>query len=597
MTPQTGQISSVPSEAALRRLFELSRDLLFVLDRDGRFVHVNPAALDLLGWPVAELLQRSFLEGVVSEDRARVADEFQRLQHETGPARFDAGYLTKMGRPVTLSWIMSAEADHVHAVGSCQRHPVRERVEDAAFHAKTEFLASMNHELRTPLNAILGYTDLLEGDSSLFPKQRDALRSIKRSSEHLLLLISDILDFAKLDANKLILQQREFLVADFLDLLTELFVSRAHKKNISFVHQQTTPLPVAVRADETRLRQVLLNLLSNAVKFTERGGVVLRTGFDGTRLCFAVEDTGIGIPPSYLEAIFHPFEQIPHQQAFTEGMGIGLALSRHLVHLMGGTLRVKSEPGRGSTFWFEVEVEQAIRWPRERRPTEPIAGYEGPEIKLLVVDDHAESRAFFARVLGEAGFQVREAENGRDAVVAAKADPPDLVLMDLVMPVMDGFSAIRELRATPGLERIPVLAISASAMAADDGTAGYDGFLRKPVSADELFTALAEHLDIVWFYGTAHSGEWTAATLESAASAAVPEAEDSGEHTLGREQLRAIHDAATIGDIREILSILEDAGFDAEADPPGDALAAEIHQLAKEFRSRQIKERVKAYLP
>lgn len=649
----------------LASLCELSLDLLCILDSSRRFVAVNPAFTEVLGWSDTDLVGLPFADGVHPDERAsaqgkldaaelddardstRQRDE-SRVASQARRIHFAARIRQASGGYVGFVWTARARAGRYHLVGrrtplqaasgASQRPPSADLADlaDAAGHAKTEFLASMNHELRTPLNAIVGYTELLSGETGLLARQREALAAIKRSSQHLLLLISDVLDFARLDAHKLTLTPQEFLLSGFLDNFIELFEARAKKRGISFAVQATTPLPAAVCADETRLRQVLLNLLSNAVKFTERGGVVLRAAYHGGILRFEVEDTGIGIPDESLDAIFHPFEQLPSVGRVAEGTGLGLSLCRHLVELMGGVLQVESEVGNGSRFWFEIEPSRVLRWPEKPVGHTVITGYHGPERCVLVVDDQPQVRAFISRLLGAVGVRVIEANDGRQAVATVVRERPELVIMDLVMPELDGFEAARRIRALGEIGAIPIVAATSASPLVEMGVEAarvgdqpvYDAFLNKPVAVDDLYDLVAEHLQLEWQFGLAHSGEWSVPDIElpgeqvagaqpeghgSSAGAAsdAPEAAEDNDDALGAdlqagvvtlpvEQLQAIYDAATIGDIREILSILERAGHRpdgaAASGSSFEPLADQIHRLARAFRSRHIKELLHPYL-
>jgi PAS domain S-box-containing protein len=587
----------------LLRLVELSFDILCVLDPRGCLERVNPAMSRVLGWSADELLGRPLVERVHPDDQPRAGHELSMLAGP-GAARFETRYQRKDGDHAWLAWQMSADPDsgRVYCAASdiTALKALEERVRpseriDAAGSAKTEFLASMNHELRTPLNAILGYTELLSSDSNFTAEQREALDAIKRSGEHLLLLISDILDFARLDANKLVLNPREFLLSGFLQTITELFEARARQKNIAFIHHQATLVPVAIRCDETRLRQVLLNLLSNAIKFTKVGGVIFRTAWDGKRLRFQIEDTGIGIPPSHLEAIFRPFEQIPQDRSFVEGTGLGLSISIRLVELMGGDLHVTSEVSKGSTFWFEIEPEVVTDWQAPPRPRRVLIGYEGPTRKLLIVDDRVENRALLSQVLRAAGFAIIEAADGREAIERARAERPDLIFMDLVMPSLDGFEAIRRIREIKELRSVPIIASSTSRFGDESNGADYDGFLQKPFKFEMLFELLDKHLDIIWRYDPEVLQGMNLDPSQPAIR--LPESLEP-EVSLDKAELQAIYDAAIIGDIREILVLLDQAGINSETagNRPYPSLGAELYFLAKGFQGKQIREKLKRYL-
>ncbi|NRF69587.1 response regulator [Aquincola sp. S2] len=374
-----------------------------------------------------------------------------------------------------------------------------------ASRAKSDFLASMSHELRTPLNAILGYAQILQWDAGLTPRQTTGLATIEQAGQHLLGLIDEILDLAKVESGKVDLHATPVELLPFLQGIVNIVRVRVEQKGVAFEFVTEGALPHAVMVDERRLRQVLLNLLGNAAKFTDAGSVRLLVRTDaagdepaGTTLRFEVHDSGIGISAADLALLFQPFQQVGEQQRRRGGTGLGLAISRQLVRHMGGDIAVRSMPGEGSCFSF------ALRLPVLAVPALPAAprivtGYEGPRKTILVVDDVAQNRNVLTDMLRPLGFRVEEAGDGEEGLAQAVTLRPDIVLMDNVMPVLDGLEATRRLRRLPGLERVPVIAISASA--AGDGEAraldaGADAFLTKPFRADELLTLLARYLGI-----------------------------------------------------------------------------------------------------
>ncbi|MFZ2855410.1 MAG: ATP-binding protein, partial [Rhodocyclaceae bacterium] len=343
------------------------------------------------------------------------------------------------------------------------------RKAEEADRLKSVFLTTMSHELRTPLNAILGYAQILARDPGIDERQADGLNTIRQSGEYLLSLINDILDLSKIEAGRLELNPGPVSLPLFLQSVAEIIAIRAEQKGLAFTFEAPPELPdVAVVADEKRLRQVLLNLLGNAVKFTERGEVSLRVhSLPATdaqaRLRFEIRDTGIGIAAEALEAIFQPFEQFGALQQRAGGTGLGLTISRQLVRLMASDIHVESRPGEGSLFWFELNVtlsgdaETAVR-----RTPRAVTGYHGTRRKILIADDVLANRRVLADFLGSLGFAVCEASDGREAVAQAEAERPDLILMDVMMPLLDGPEATRRIRAIPGCEMLPVFAVSAN---------------------------------------------------------------------------------------------------------------------------------------
>jgi signal transduction histidine kinase/ligand-binding sensor domain-containing protein/CheY-like chemotaxis protein len=372
---------------------------------------------------------------------------------------------------------------------------------EIANRAKTVFLANMSHELRTPLNGILGYAQILQRNSQLSARAKNGLNVIQQSGEHLLRLINDILDSAKIEAGKQDLNPCDFSLGGFLESICEIVRPKASAKNLEFVREFAPNLPEVIHADERRLRQVLLNLLANAVKFTDRGRIGLQVGFaPPSRVTFEVRDTGIGIAPEDLQNVFRPFGQVGEMRRRLGGTGLGLMISRQFVRLMGSDIEVDSRPGVGSAFRFSLDVSV----PAARAPDTPaprILGYAGARRKVLVVDDIGENRAVLRDMLTGLNFDIDEAQNGKEALFAAVAQPPDLILMDVYMPEMDGLEVTRQLRAHPRLAGIPVIVVSASASKSDEAAcraAGANGFVAKPVNEPELLREMGALLQLEW---------------------------------------------------------------------------------------------------
>ena len=374
---------------------------------------------------------------------------------------------------------------------------------EAANQAKSVFLANISHELRTPLNAILGYAEILQQHWPTTDVD-EGLRIIQQSGQHLLMLINDVLDVAKIEAGKLDLRPGIVPLARFLDDMVEIVRARTAANGLAFAFEPSYDLPSSVKADETRLRQVLLNLLGNAVKFTNAGRVALRVkrlpaaqpGCVGLR--FSVEDTGVGIAPEHLTRIFQPFEQVGES---VEGTGLGLAISFQLLQLMDSCLQVRSQPGKGTCFWFDLNLPVAQIRPPKPRGGRRIIGYRGPRRRVLVVDDTPSNRAVLIALLRPAGFELLEANDGRQAVELAQRHRPDIIIMDRRMPVLDGASVVRELRRLPEFANTPMIATSAVVSASGAATSpeiGFSGFLPRPMRWKSLADVLATVAGIEW---------------------------------------------------------------------------------------------------
>ncbi|HEX6705990.1 MAG TPA: response regulator [Albitalea sp.] len=383
----------------------------------------------------------------------------------------------------------------------------KERAE-VANQAKSAFLANMSHDLRTPLNGILGFAQILQWDRSLTERQQLGVSAIRQSGEHLLTLINDILDVAKIEAGKIEMFPSDFQLEKFLQVIASIIRVKAEQKpELRFVCDFGPELPEAIRADERRLRQVLLNLLDNAVKFTDRGQVMLRVRFTPPSLLrVEVEDTGIGMSDEQVSRLFQPFEQVGDVQHRSGGTGLGLVISRQFVRLMGGDIHVRSRLGVGNLFWFEIDV-GALRWSAPVAPSAErvITGYRGPRRKVLVVDDVAENRAVLVEALAHLGFDVYQANCGYDGLAQAQATLPDLVLMDIVMPDIGGLEVIRRLRKLPVLDKVPIIAISASAtpeVESNTLAAGANAFLSKPVDLKAMVACTGSLLRLAWVEGS-----------------------------------------------------------------------------------------------
>jgi signal transduction histidine kinase len=377
---------------------------------------------------------------------------------------------------------------------------------EAANRAKSEFLAKMSHELRTPLHAVLGYAQLLANDGGLSARQERGLNTIHQSGEHLLSLINDILDLARIEAGRTELNPVPLRLPLFLQAALELMLVKADEKRLALVFDAGTGLPGYVLADERRLRQVLLNLLGNAVKFTDHGSVTLRASAEArgpaqVLLRLDVEDTGVGLRPEDLERIFLPFEQVGAAESRSGGTGLGLAITRALVNEMGGQMQVSSELGRGTRFRVELPLPVAQPAQAGLRRVPGALRYQGRPRRVLVVDDVAANRALMCDFLTSAGFDVAQVDDGGQTLTTARSFRPDLIIMDSVMPSMDGVEATRQLRRDADLAAVRVIAVTALATAEHRAAclqAGVNVFLTKPVSLETLQAHVGKELGLQW---------------------------------------------------------------------------------------------------
>jgi CheY-like chemotaxis protein len=390
-----------------------------------------------------------------------------------------------------------------------QEHAARVAAERANL-AKSQFLTNISHELRTPMTAIIGMTDLALTED-LSPQVREYLAAVGTNAHLLLELLNEILDLSKLEAGKLALESAPFSLRQIIDDLSQTFDYRAGQKGLKFNSSIAPSVPDRLVGDSLRLRQILINLLNNAVKFTDHGRVALQVDVESADereawVRFAVSDTGIGIPPADQERIFAPFTQVDATSARVHaGTGLGLAIASELIRAMNGFRSLRSEVGHGSTFSFTVplpveskkHVEAAPKRPTAReRSAPPNLLMQGPapaRLRVLLAEDTPTNQLLVVHALSKRGHDVEVARDGRAAVDLARRKSYDLILMDLQMPGMDGFEATAAIRELPGLDRTPIIALTAHTMVGDRErclAAGMEGYLPKPLDLEELIEAV-----------------------------------------------------------------------------------------------------------
>ena len=464
--------------------------------------------------------------------------------------------------------------------------------------AKSRFLANMSHELRTPLNAILGFTQLMTRDTTIGAEQQDNLKIINRSGEHLLSLINDILEMSKIEVGQVTLNETRFDLHTMLRSIEDMLRLKANAKNLNLFFDLGADVPKIIETDEGKLRQIIINLLGNALKFTETGSIVLKVrkeannglnaeqlGFlfaDTYSLYFGVEDTGPGIEPEEIEQLFSPFEQTKVGRNSNEGTGLGLSICYKFVELMGGELRAESIVGRGSIFYFEIPLQEqsssASIDPQHNLPGKVVGlAKNRPTYRILAVDDVAASRILLNKLLTGIGFEVREAGDGQQAIAVWEQWHPHLILMDMRMPVLDGYEATRQIKAKELGKNTIIIALTASAFEEERVeilSAGCDDFMRKPFQEAELLSKIGQYLNVEYIYEeTAKSNieqelHWE---LTKASLNVMPES--------WRSQL---YNAAAQVDNQEIYKLLEEIPDDYEA------LARGLADLAEQFRCDKI---------
>jgi signal transduction histidine kinase/DNA-binding response OmpR family regulator len=443
---------------------------------------------------------------------------WNRLDRNIGPsAEMDQATHRAMASMQRMTWIAGILgigaglfALYLYRVDYLQERAQRELLEEklqaeAAVKEKSAFLANMSHEIRSPMNAILGFSELLEPEG-LTPRQSQYVRAIRDNGASLLQLINDILDLSKLEAGKLELHPDPTDMRDSCEFLRTIFAQQALKKSLQLQFELSPDLPRALLLDRLRLRQVLVNLLGNAIKFTEHGQVKTsvswqkqNSGGNGT-LLIDVADTGIGIPPEKLQVVFEPFVQADSRRtAEKQGTGIGLTIVKRLTEMMKGTLTVESAVGKGTTFHLRFpEVPVSVRLPvgDHAEPGGAVDFDDFAPATLLVVDDHETNRDLIAGMFVKTHHQLRFATNGKEALESLERFKADIVLLDIRMPVMDGRTVLKEIRKRAALSSLPVIAVTASSDASEDGDLRhqFNGYIRKPFSRQTLFLTLAQFL-------------------------------------------------------------------------------------------------------
>jgi signal transduction histidine kinase/DNA-binding NarL/FixJ family response regulator len=459
---------------------------------------------------------------------------------------------------------------------------------ETANRAKSQFLANMSHELRTPLNAILGFAQIMRRDTTIPAPQQENIAIINRSGEHLLDLINDVLEISKIEAGQNILTPTSFDLHHTLDDIEEMMRIRAEKKDLHLIFERAPNVPGYIKTDERKLRQVLINLLHNGIKFTEEGGVTLRVRSQESEnsalsLLFEVEDTGVGIAPEEIDSLFEPFTQTESGQQIQTGTGLGLPISRQFVQLMGGNISVTSQMGQGTIFKWDIQVEPAEAAAIEaRQPTRRVMGLasDQPGYRILIAEDNFESRTLLRKLLEGVGFEVQEAANGQQAVEMHECWQPHLVWMDMRMPVMDGYEATKQIKASLQGQATTIIALTASAFEENRAmvlSSGCDDFVRKPFRETELFDKMAEHLGVRYLY------EYLAQPPEQDRDLPAPKTLTPADlASLPADWVTSLHDAARRGQAKLIFELLE------QIQPEHTLLAEVLKQWVDEFRFDKI---------
>ncbi len=631
---------------ARNKVIENMQNGLIVLDNQNRVIDINPAAQKLVNQSKSKIIGQSIEQFLIRQpdlvNKYRdVLETYSQIVLGKGSAQryFDLQISSLYDRRGKISGRLMLLYDITQRKQAEEALRRAKETAEAANQAKSNFLAHMSHELRTPLNGILGYTQILKQDSSIAHPQQEKLHIIEQSGNHLLTLINDVLDLAKIEAGKITLEPNDFDLFPFLQTIVEIIKVRAELKGLKFRlelgHRLKHLDNSFIRADQKHLHQILLNLLGNAVKFTDEGHITLRVSLQNkpehTReeknsllstpyslLRFEVIDTGIGLAPQEMSLIFTPFEQVGDPTKQAKGVGLGLAISHNLVSLMGGQLQAESPPtcltnlefkkedigGQGSCFWFEINLPKVFNTRQTIQPKKrPIIGFTWPQVKaettkpnILIVDDNQQNRAMLVDLLTPLGFSVNQATNGQEGLEKTMELQPDLIITDLIMPEMDGLEMIKQIKkwqmtndssATnsniPQSSQGPIIIATSASVYEEDRqnslTVGAHTFIPKPIQFNPLFDVLQKYLNLEWIYeATGSAINTTDASLKNI----TPPPPD---------KLATLIELTNIGDIEAI----QKQAAELALAKPYNSFATHLEQLAKTFQINKIRTMLEVY--
>jgi PAS domain S-box-containing protein len=603
------------SEEKYRDLVQTANCIIIRWNVQGIILFINHYGLEFFGFTEAELVGKSVSGTIVPEHESSGRD-LEKLMGQIcdQPELFylnENENICRDGTRVWISWVNKPVLDdngslvEILAVGTnmtdrkkaeeelAQKNADLEAAKQAAEfanQAKSIFLANMSHELRTPLNAILGFTQVMQRDlkrdlSSFQQTAGTNLQIIQNSGEHLLALINDILDMEKIEAGRMEINLQPFDLHHLIQSLEEMFQIKAHRKDLALICRKTVAVPQYIETDEAKLRQILINLLGNSIKFTSTGHITLHVSTTDQVLNFEVEDTGVGMSAAELAQLFSPFYQAIGGRESQTGTGLGLSISKKYVELLGGNLSVVSTVGQGTVFKFEIPMKLAASANQKSiqnyRPVIKLAPGQ-PTYRILVVEDKWESRTLLVKLLNPLGFEVREAQNGQEAVEIWEDWQPHLIWMDMRMPVMDGYEASLRIRAHIKGQATAIIALTASALEQEKElvlSVGCNDFVRKPFREGLIFDKMREHLGVQYIY----------AENDSAAQLSNEQTEDNCHQQvlerlmlMPREWTQQLYQSATLADREWVGQLVNEI---ADSEP---ILAAALLQWVKAFRCDAI---------
>lgn len=582
------------SEEKFRDMANLLPQIVIETDTQGYITYMNNHGLTTLGFTKGSDIAGVNIDNFyIPEDRQRAKEDLQRRLSEGWNDNVEYRIKTQDGKILNVMVYANPILKGNKTVGfrgiiidiTEQKKSEAELLKakneaEIANKSKSRFLANMSHEIRTPLNAIIGFSQLMNRDEFLTTTQKEYNAAIMRSGEHLLDLINDILELAKIEAGRIVLNPTNIDLYTFLEDIELMLKERAQSKHLQTVFELAAGLPRYVLVDENKLRQIFINLISNAIKFTDEGGIAVHVRAEKTdeatsHLVIEIQDSGSGIAENEIHNLFKHFVQTSSGINKGTGTGLGLVLSRELANLMGGDITLKSDVGIGSVFTFYVEIKTGVHeFVAPSIQKRAIGIVKGKKVyRILVVDDKPENLKVAIDLLNLVGFQTNEAASGAEAIDKSAAWDPDLILMDLRMPEMDGYETLHRIHSTKKGAKIPIVALSASAFEDDQrkyNLSGLQGFVRKPYRENELFNTIGEILGIQYIYDDE--------TICSPTRVLADEAETAGYIAeLSSEIITEVLDAIDIADLNKLIKLIN------SIQPDFPELAQYLMMLAKNY--------------
>lgn len=606
------EVKQQAQQAFLRQVIDVVPNIIFVKNKGGRILIVNQAGADAHGTTVETMVGKRETDFNPNFSLEQLK-EFLAINHQVMQTRQPHTNLSQVIVTATgatrwyqtvINPLMDVEGQVKGIVGATTdvtdlKHAEQDlkrakEAAEAANKAKSIFLANMSHEFRTPLNVILGFVQVMQRDLMLSLEQRENLQIIRRSGDHLLSLINDVLDLSKIEAGHITLDESSIDLIDLLRSLEQMFRQRAEAKGLRLRLEVASNLSQYITVDGNKLRQVLINLLSNAIKFTDQGEIALQvrlvgnagdqlSTFNQSFIRFEISDTGVGIDLAELETIFKAFVQTQSGRISPDGTGLGLTISRKFVQMMEGDITVQSVLGQGSTFAFTIPVRLPKTADAATTPSScQVIGVapNQPAYRILVVDDQPENRKLLVKLLTQIGLEVREAANGQEAVTQWQHWQPHLIYMDIRMPLLNGYEATQQIRATANEQTPIIIALTAQASRDDRNLAlasGCNDYLSKPFQEKTLFSKMAEHLGLKYLYAKNQATPFDEGLLGS--SVTLHSADLS---IMSPDWIATLHQAARLCDDQEIEYLIEQIPVEQPF------LIRELRQLLQNYNFKQI---------